>query len=140
MLSYRCAAGYDLPPAADHKRSRESLSGSGESPRSSGAAPEKDSASGWQPVEMPAAEPAAFAPAPAPKTPAPADPFPARPEAPAASFAAQLSPEVIERIADEVVRRISDRVVREIAWEVIPQVAETLVTRRIKELEEGGGS
>ncbi len=53
--------------------------------------------------------------------------------------AAELSPEAMDQIAEEVVRRISDRVVREIAWEIIPQVAEILVSRRIKELEEGDG-
>ncbi|OLC55206.1 MAG: hypothetical protein AUH92_02655 [Acidobacteria bacterium 13_1_40CM_4_69_4] len=48
-----------------------------------------------------------------------------------------LTPEMIELIAEKVVERLSDRVVREIAWEVVPGVAETLVRRRIKDLEEG---
>lgn len=48
-----------------------------------------------------------------------------------------LTPEAIDLIAERVVAKLSDRVVREIAWEVIPQVAESLVRRRIKELEEG---
>ncbi len=53
--------------------------------------------------------------------------------------ALNLTPEAIDLIAEKVVERLSDRVVREIAWEVIPQVAETLVRRRIKELEDGEG-
>ncbi|HEV8701971.1 MAG TPA: response regulator [Candidatus Polarisedimenticolia bacterium] len=47
-----------------------------------------------------------------------------------------LTPEMIDLIADRVVERLADRVVREIAWEVVPGVAETLVRRRIKELED----
>jgi CheY-like chemotaxis protein len=47
-----------------------------------------------------------------------------------------LTPEMIDLIADKVVERLADRVVREIAWEVVPGVAETLVRRRIKELED----
>jgi len=48
-----------------------------------------------------------------------------------------LTPEMIDLIAEKVVQRLSDRVVREIAWEVVPGVAETLVRRRIQDLEEG---
>ncbi len=48
-----------------------------------------------------------------------------------------LTPEMIDLIAEKVVERLSDRVVREIAWEVVPGVAETMVRRRIKDLEEG---
>ena len=47
-----------------------------------------------------------------------------------------LTAEMIDLIADKVVERLADRVVREIAWEVVPGVAETLVRRRIKELED----
>jgi hypothetical protein len=47
-----------------------------------------------------------------------------------------LTSEMIDLIADKVVERLADRVVREIAWEVVPGVAETLVRRRIKELED----
>ena len=49
-----------------------------------------------------------------------------------------LTPEMIDLIAEKVVERLADRVVREVAWEVVPGVAETLVRRRIKELEESG--
>ena len=35
-----------------------------------------------------------------------------------------------------VVGQISDRVIREIAWEVIPELAESLIKKRIHELEE----
>jgi len=49
-----------------------------------------------------------------------------------------LTPEMIDLIADKVVQRLADRVVREIAWEVVPGVAETIVRRRIKELEDSG--
>jgi CheY-like chemotaxis protein len=72
-------------------------------------------------------------------------PTPAPPPAPRrsvevhnASAPAELSQEMIDRIAERVVQRMSDRAVREIAWEVIPQVAEAIVRNRIKELEEQG--
>jgi len=48
-----------------------------------------------------------------------------------------LTDEQIERIADLVVAKLSDRVLREIVWEVVPDVAETVVKRRIRELESG---
>ena len=48
-----------------------------------------------------------------------------------------LTDEQIERIADLVVAKLSDRVLREIVWEVVPDVAETVVKRRIQELESG---
>lgn len=50
---------------------------------------------------------------------------------------ADLTDEQIERIADLVVAKLSDRVLREIVWEVVPDVAETVVKRRIQELESG---
>lgn len=63
----------------------------------------------------------------------------AAPEAPASSIPAlaDLTDEQIERIADLVVAKLSDRVLREIVWEVVPDVAETVVKRRIQELESG---
>ncbi|MFQ5876109.1 MAG: response regulator [Acidobacteriota bacterium] len=72
----------------------------------------------------------------------PPEPPPAErgPRSPGDGAPAGLTPEAIELIAERVVQRMSDRIVREIAWEVIPQVAETLVRRRIRELEENEGS
>jgi CheY-like chemotaxis protein len=62
---------------------------------------------------------------------------PAPPASPASPLPAvfELTEEQIERIAALVVAKLSDRVLREIAWEVIPDVAETVVKRRIEELE-----
>jgi hypothetical protein len=61
-----------------------------------------------------------------------------RPEPPAAVDGGPLvlTAEALDLIAEKVVQRMSDRVVREIAWEVIPEVVETIVRRRIKELED----
>ncbi len=67
------------------------------------------------------------------ETPAPPPPEPASP-APAVT---ELTEEQIERIAALVVAKLSDRVLREIAREVVPGVAETVVKRRIEELERG---
>lgn len=114
--------------------------------------------------EMPAGTPAAAAPdegpvwSPPPEAPpvetwqvidepslsGPPDPIAAGPatfEAPAGATPGDgkgvvLTPEMIDLIADKVVERLADRVVREIAWEVVPSVAESLVRRRIKELED----
>ena len=68
------------------------------------------------------------------------------PESPAAGWTGEsatsgsvpsgLTPEDLGRIAARVVEQLSDRVVREIAWEVIPEIAESLIRRRIQELEE----
>ena len=77
------------------------------------------------PAETP--EPLVAVPAAPPQVP-PAAPAPA---------VAELTQEQIERIAALVVAKLSDRVLREIAWEVVPDVAETVVKRRIEELESG---
>lgn len=45
----------------------------------------------------------------------------------------QLSPEVIEAIAQRAVEHLSEKVVQEIAWEVVPQLAELLIKRRLDE-------
>ncbi len=59
------------------------------------------------------------------------------PSPPPAPAVAELTEEQIERIAALVVAKLSDRVLREIAREVVPGVAETVVKRRIEELERG---
>jgi CheY-like chemotaxis protein len=66
-------------------------------------------------------------------------PAAAAPDPPASPIPAltDLTDEQIERIADLVVAKLSDRVLREIVWEVVPDVAETVVKRRIQELESG---
>jgi len=85
----------------------------------------------------------------APASPQPArHPSPADPPPPLTSHQAgtsdlvappdppSLSPEELERVVSLVVGQISDRVIREIAWEVIPELAESLIKKRIHELEE----
>ncbi|HMC83656.1 MAG TPA: response regulator [Candidatus Polarisedimenticolia bacterium] len=84
----------------------------------------------------------------APASPQPArHPSPADPPPPLTSQAGtsnlvappdppSLSPEELERVVSLVVGQISDRVIREIAWEVIPELAESLIKKRIHELEE----
>jgi hypothetical protein len=47
-----------------------------------------------------------------------------------------LSQESIDSLARRVVEKLSDQIVREIAWEVVPDLAETLIRKRIQELEE----
>ena len=46
---------------------------------------------------------------------------------------AELSPEVVDAIAQRVVERLSDKVVRDIAWEVVPELAELLIKQRLDE-------
>ena len=62
-------------------------------------------------------------------------PVPPAPVSP--PLVSDLTEEQIERIAALVVAKLSDRVLREIVWEVVPEVAETVVKRRIEELESG---
>ncbi len=89
------------------------------------------------PPEAPPPETWQVSDEPAEPTPQPAaTPQAAKPAA-AEGKGLGLTPEMIDLIAEKVVQRLSDRVVREIAWEVVPGVAETLVRRRIKDLEEG---
>ncbi|HSP62780.1 MAG TPA: hypothetical protein VLQ90_07355 [Pyrinomonadaceae bacterium] len=42
-----------------------------------------------------------------------------------------LSPEVIDAIAQRVVAHLSDKVVREIAWEVVPELSELLIKQKL---------
>ncbi len=62
---------------------------------------------------------------------------PVAPPPPPAPAVPELTQEQIERIAALVIAKLSDRVLREIVWEVVPDVAETVVKRRIEELESG---
>jgi len=54
-----------------------------------------------------------------------------------ASDVERMARERIEELVAPAVKEAVEKVIREIAWEVIPEVAEALVTRRIRELEEG---
>jgi len=47
-----------------------------------------------------------------------------------------VPPESIERAVREAVAGISEKIVREVAWEVVPDLAESIIRRRIRELEE----
>jgi len=101
-------------------------------------ATEPDQAPAWTPPpEAPPAE--TWQVSDEPDAPVPAAPTPRQMERTAASDGKGLglTPEMIDLIAEKVVERLSDRVVREIAWEVVPGVAETIVRRRIQDLEEG---
>jgi hypothetical protein len=57
--------------------------------------------------------------------------------APASSLSpanlSELSPEVIDAIAQRVVAQLSDNVVREIAWEVVPELSELLIKQILEE-------
>ncbi len=50
-----------------------------------------------------------------------------------------LTPTTIDAIARKVVEKLSDQIIREIAWEVVPDLAETLIRKRIQELEQQAG-
>jgi CheY-like chemotaxis protein len=54
-------------------------------------------------------------------------------EPPTETGATELSPEVVEAIAQRVVEKLSDKVVREIAWEVVPELAELLIKQRLEQ-------
>ena len=47
----------------------------------------------------------------------------------------QLSPQVIDAIAQRVVEHLSEKVVEGIAWEVVPQLAELMIKRMLEEQE-----
>jgi hypothetical protein len=52
----------------------------------------------------------------------------------------QIPPDVLERAVREAIAGISEKVVREVAWEVIPDLAESIILRRIRDLEEEAGA
>ena len=60
----------------------------------------------------------------------PAPPIPSREEM------ERVLQEKIESMIRPVIKETVERVLNEVAWEVIPEVAESLVRRRMKELEE----
>lgn len=45
----------------------------------------------------------------------------------------QISPELIDAIAERVIEKLSDKVVREIAWEVVPQQADLIIRKMVEE-------
>lgn len=45
----------------------------------------------------------------------------------------QLSPEMLDAIANRVVEQMSEKVIREIAWEVVPILSELLIKQRLDE-------
>lgn len=47
--------------------------------------------------------------------------------------AGQLSPEMIDAIAQRVMEKLSDRAVKEVAWEVVPQHAELIIKKMVEE-------
>lgn len=74
-----------------------------------------------------------------------AEPSPAPSEEPAPAVTVpreeveKLTAEKIETLVRPIIQETVERVIQEVAWEVIPEVAESLVRRRIKELEEEAG-
>jgi CheY-like chemotaxis protein len=81
-----------------------------------------------QPADSPVLKPTAAA---APQTASSAD---------RAAPVVQIPPEVLERAVREALAGISEKVVREVAWEVIPDLAESIILRRIRDLEEEAGA
>jgi CheY-like chemotaxis protein len=49
------------------------------------------------------------------------------------SSGSQLSPELIDAIAQRVIEKLSDRTVKEIAWEVVPQQADLIIKKMVEE-------
>lgn len=109
--------------ATEGARARPPSEGSSASESPPGGSP-----GGEVEIEISAEEARAFFDVPAGSAPS------AAPTPPAVS---DLTEEQIERIAALVVAKLSDKVLREIVWEVVPDVAETVVKRRIEELESG---
>ena len=54
-------------------------------------------------------------------------------EAAAASASSQLSPEMIDAIAQRVIEKLSASAVKEIAWEVVPQQADLIIRKMVEE-------
>jgi CheY-like chemotaxis protein len=51
----------------------------------------------------------------------------------AVGASSQLSPEMIDAIAQRVIEKLSDRTVKEIAWEVVPQHADLIIKKMVEE-------
>jgi CheY-like chemotaxis protein len=47
--------------------------------------------------------------------------------------ASQLTPEMIDAIAQKVVEKLSDRAVKDVAWEVVPQMADLIIKKMAEE-------
>jgi hypothetical protein len=58
------------------------------------------------------------------------------PPSPESASPGVLSAADVERVAARVVEQMSEKIIREIAWEVIPELAESLIRRRIQDLED----
>jgi len=58
---------------------------------------------------------------------------PDKTEAMAASASNQLSPEMIDAIAQRVIEKLSASAVKEIAWEVVPQQADLIIKKMVEE-------
>lgn len=54
-------------------------------------------------------------------------------EVSAAAASAQLSPEMINAIAQKVVEMLSDRAVKDVAWEVVPEMADLIIKKMAEE-------
>jgi hypothetical protein len=54
--------------------------------------------------------------------------------APAAVGSAQVSDDLIDRIAERVLNKLSERVVSEIIWQVVPDLAEKMIRRELEKL------
>lgn len=54
-------------------------------------------------------------------------------ETESANTASQLSPEMIEAIAQRVVEKLSDKAVKDVAWEVVPEMADLIIKKMAEE-------
>ncbi len=48
-------------------------------------------------------------------------------------FDENVSPEMVEAIAQKVIKRLSDKIIKEIAWEVVPQMADMIIKKMAEE-------
>jgi hypothetical protein len=55
----------------------------------------------------------------------------------AAPATAQISEELIDRIAEKVLNKLSERFVSEIVWQVVPDLAEKMIRRELEKLHAG---
>ena len=63
-------------------------------------------------------------------------PVPQEPSAKVAGGESQNIDELVDQVADKVIAKLSEQTIQSIAWEVVPDLAETLIRKRIQELEE----
>jgi CheY-like chemotaxis protein len=88
------------------------------------------------PVKAPAAEPPGPPPSAEPQAQSAAPSTEGEMFANLPEDVARVSRENVEEMARPIIEKAADRILKEIAWEVIPDLAESIIRRRIRELEE----